>query len=328
MFYMDDAIIQGENLEERDEIFQKITVLLSRYGFSWGKSRNEQELRETKVLGIIWTEDDHLQIKTPEFSNINTKRQLLHTIASIYDPIGIMNPFVTRGKSMIRKLWIEKYKWDEIIDEDNRKEILQFMMDVQNFSNILISRKVNINEGRNLHCFTDASQHAKACTIYLVGKDVRFIRSKSKLTNPKSTIQRSELDGILFGINEVKKICEIEKFNKLRLFLWSDSKDNIQRIINGKEHKDAYIRKRVDTIRMSNITLKYCPSELNFADLPSRGITRPKHQIEKWVSVPQWLLTENDCPSQNFVERISTQHLSVQVTQTDKPEENETPETA
>ncbi|KAI3383634.1 hypothetical protein SNEBB_009223, partial [Seison nebaliae] len=86
---------------------------------------------------------------------------------------------------------------------------------------------------------------------------------------------------------------------------------------NQSESKNEFMK--------TDTTIKYCPSELNCADLPSRGVTRPKRKIEEWLAGPQWLLKEEDWPSQSVVGNGATaEQLSMNLVQADKPKENDT----
>ena len=67
----------------------------------------------TKVLGLIWKK--HKDNITFSFKNLvalvcprPTQRQLLSFIASIYDPFGLINPFIFRLKVLFQMLCREK----------------------------------------------------------------------------------------------------------------------------------------------------------------------------------------------------------------------------
>ncbi|XP_066254640.1 uncharacterized protein [Euwallacea similis] len=62
------------------------------------------ESSSNKVLGLSWNpNEDNFHIIMPhiEFKETYTKRQVLSTIASIYDPIGVINPVVVFAKIII-----------------------------------------------------------------------------------------------------------------------------------------------------------------------------------------------------------------------------------
>ena len=52
------------------------------------------------------------------------------------------------------------------------------------------------------------------------------------------------------------------------------------------------VKKIAETTGPINITWKYCPSDLNQADLGSRGATITKMERGNWFTGPDWLLEE------------------------------------
>ena len=71
--------------------------------------KEEDRMKEqiTKVLGLVWnTNTDELSISTKKFEvqePATTKRQVLTTLASIYDPLGMMTPVTVKMKIFLRK---------------------------------------------------------------------------------------------------------------------------------------------------------------------------------------------------------------------------------
>lgn len=58
-----------------------------------------------KVLGITWTpQDDQIAISVPKLTAVetlessSTKREVLQSIASIFDPLGLFSPLTLMGK--------------------------------------------------------------------------------------------------------------------------------------------------------------------------------------------------------------------------------------
>lgn len=71
------------------------------------------------ALGICW------QIKSNSFSfNINLKEKpdtrhgILSVIASLYDPLGFVAPFVLSGKCILQELCHRSIGWDDLLPAD------------------------------------------------------------------------------------------------------------------------------------------------------------------------------------------------------------------
>jgi len=79
------------------------------------------ELLFERALGIQWAiESDtfgfRIVLKDPPL----TRRGILSTISSVYDPLGIAAPFLLVGKSILQDLCRTKLSWDEDIGEEYR----------------------------------------------------------------------------------------------------------------------------------------------------------------------------------------------------------------
>ena len=56
------------------------------------------------------------------FDVIPTKRNAIKAIASIYDPLGLLNTIVVQMKTFFQKAWSAKYDWDILITNDYLEE--------------------------------------------------------------------------------------------------------------------------------------------------------------------------------------------------------------
>ena len=74
------------------------------------------------TLGLQWNPmKDQLQVKNSitqvqlTDSTASTKRKVLATTASIFDPLGLLSPAVIAYKIFLQKLWQDKLQWDELL---------------------------------------------------------------------------------------------------------------------------------------------------------------------------------------------------------------------
>lgn len=74
-----------------------------------------------KTLGVSWniTEDTF----TISAANISTelpvtKRNVLRKVATVFDPLGFVGPFVIKAKILLQELWARGYAWDDVIHDE------------------------------------------------------------------------------------------------------------------------------------------------------------------------------------------------------------------
>ena len=58
-----------------------------------------------------------LDLKTLEMAT--TKRDVLHCIASVFDPLGLLAPVVVKAKVFLQGLWEKKLEWDDQIPQED-----------------------------------------------------------------------------------------------------------------------------------------------------------------------------------------------------------------
>ena len=68
------------------------------------------------TLGLIWNiENDTFTFKTVIKDLPDTKRGILSTVSSVFDPLGILTPSLIEAKYIIQQLWRERVDWDKPI---------------------------------------------------------------------------------------------------------------------------------------------------------------------------------------------------------------------
>ena len=75
---------------------------------------NDKERAKTKLLGVVWNKkDDTFAVKIEINATATiTKRTMLKTLASIYDPLGLMSPILVEGKHLYRLAVDERRGWN------------------------------------------------------------------------------------------------------------------------------------------------------------------------------------------------------------------------
>jgi len=139
-FYVDDGLFSAPNVEIAQKMLIGVKSLLSKASFNltkWMSTSDElmkdvpKSQRSTsfkvdalsgnlneRILGINWN------VKTDEFSfSINlpwkprTKRGLLSTANSVFDPLGFVCPVILEARLLYRKICDLELEWDEPLHE-------------------------------------------------------------------------------------------------------------------------------------------------------------------------------------------------------------------
>ena len=230
-FYSDDLNATVRTYEEGIEFYKKAKLRFLEGKFNLRKWRtNDERLRKfieeeevasddvmgcigDKVLGVKWDEikDEFvidLSAIVEEASNLlPTKRNVLKIIASIYDPLGLVQPTVVSLKILFQLVWISGIGWDDVIDDELKTRWYAIIEGIKSMGKLYVARCYCYNDVNDpiinveLHGFSDASQIVYACCIYFkfVKKSgctkVCLVSAKSRIVSvsKKQTIPRLEL---------------------------------------------------------------------------------------------------------------------------------------
>ena len=65
----------------------------------------------------------------PEANQIITKRSFLRTIATLFDPLGFLAPFIIRAKLVMQEIWRKGFDWDEELDGEVKSKVQSWYSD-------------------------------------------------------------------------------------------------------------------------------------------------------------------------------------------------------
>ena len=227
---------------------------------------------KTKVLRIEWdTINNYLLYSFEDLvesfkSVLPTKRSILGLIAKFYNPVSLIQPVITKLKSFFQEVCLKNVDWHSKITgqlKENWRFIVKF---VKNLAGICINRCYFYDvEPRDyivsyrLHGFSDASEKAYECCIYLkcitksnfissslVASKSRVARIKRKLSIP-----RLELLGNLILsrlILTVLNTFQGEIFISC-LYAWTDSQVSLAWIKALHKEFQTFVQNRVVEIR-------------------------------------------------------------------------------
>ena len=173
---------------------------------------------------------DTFRVEIPTESQRLTKRNILKTLASIYDPLGFISPVLLIGKILFRNLCDLRIPWDNEIPQEIENKWVKWVNGLN--IKIEIPRSISIREtitNIDIHLFSDESIN-EVCTVpYAVicqPNEISqgLITSKSKLAKRNLTIPRLELIAAQMFANLSQNIKNALNHQNVRNFYaWSDS---------------------------------------------------------------------------------------------------------
>ena len=161
-FYVDDLSCSISSYEEGLELYKKVKLRFFGGNFNMRKWRtNDERLRQfinsqenetdnseigDKVIGIPW--DEKLDNLSMDFSSFvaeadkitPTKRNVLKVTASIYDPLGFIQPFRVTLKLLYQKICVSRHGWDDVLNDELAKEFYDIIIEIRNVGQLIIPR--------------------------------------------------------------------------------------------------------------------------------------------------------------------------------------------
>ena len=234
-----------------------------------------------RALGVHWcVESDILGFRITLKDKPLTRRGVLSTISSIYDPMGLAAPFLMTGKRILQGLCSAKMDWDDEVGEKDRALWEKWRNQLPLLENIEVTRCFKPHGfGRvmsaNLHHFSDASQIGYGQSSYLRLVDVdghvhcSLVMGKSRVAPLKPvTIPRLELTAATVSV-KVGAMLESElPYDNISSTYWTDSRVVLGYINNDVRRFHMFVANRVQMIRENSdiTTWRYVDSDCNPAD--------------------------------------------------------------
>ncbi|UYV77574.1 hypothetical protein LAZ67_15001604, partial [Cordylochernes scorpioides] len=305
-FYMDNCITSLETKQEVQE-FQKAAIeIMDRAKmdlreWEYSLEENPEKGTCTKILGVVWNKmEDSLKCELPDNLSLQpklTKRLVLSMVQRIFDPLGFCAPVFLPPKLLLQRSWGLKLGWDTPLPESMAQEFRTWLDQIK-FIELIKTPRYMWNDlifPTEVHIFCDASQIGYGAVAYLRSETGRentltLIWSKVRLAPMKSiTIPCLELMAMVLGARLANAIQAALK-RKCETTLWSDSTTALSWIKREIEWR-VFVRNRVREIQATtNLNdWRFVPSQLNPADLLSRGCPPSQFVQSRWWEGPEWL---------------------------------------
>ena len=124
------------------------------------------DLPSVKTLGLKWLADEDSFTFDGQFLKNDlppTKRNFLKRMASLFDPMGFLAPFIIQAKIILQEIWTRGLDWDdEIVDSDILTKARTWLKQLHMLNDIKVPRCIRLGKEENvfsitLHTCVDAS---------------------------------------------------------------------------------------------------------------------------------------------------------------------------
>ncbi|XP_066935322.1 uncharacterized protein [Clytia hemisphaerica] len=206
-----------------------------------------------RVLGVSWCiQNDEFNFRIVLKDKPLTRRGILSSVSSIYDPLGFAAPVMLLIKRLLQKLIKDDKSWDDQISGEERAIWEKWRLQLPSLENVTIKRCFKPeNFGKvvkaTAHHFSDGSTIGYGQCSYL------------QLTDDKEQISTSFLMG-------KSRVAPLKQITVPRMELTA----------------------AVTSIKVSNL-LNQELKQINSSDIGSRGIEASKLNESRWLQGPEFL---------------------------------------
>ncbi|XP_067260302.1 uncharacterized protein [Chanodichthys erythropterus] len=332
-FYVDNCLQSLSTADAARSLIDRLRTILSGAGFEirqWAcndptvLSHLPPDARATSVelwltqersdvpestLGLSWNwQSDTLSYKhRPVIYETPTLRNIYRVLATQYDPLGLLLPYTTRAKVIVKHLWNKQREWDDPnLPPDLLHSWMQWEEELSCLPSVSFPRPYvppAVGEvTHEVHIFSDASEQAYGAVAYLrtvnpAGQTyLSFLIARSRVT-PKRvhSIPRLELCGSLVAAQLAKLLANELTLTIQSTVLWTDSTTVLQWLKSESCRYRVFIGNRIAEIQelTNQCSWRYVTSADNPADDLTKGrslsyLATPN----RWSQGPPFLLLD------------------------------------
>lgn len=265
-----------------------------------------------RALGVQWCVEDDIftyKVKLKNLKSLNTKREISSIVASVFDPLGFLSPFILTGKHILQQMCKDGATWDDPLDERLETSWSAWKTELDALQTVRVPRCIlpthmmkNDNMIVELHHFSDASTHGIGQCTYLRVVDhggnvhCALLSGKSRVAPLKPvTVPRLELQAAVLSAKMARIVASELNMPIATEYFWTDSKVVLGYIQNSKRKFLVFVANRVQQILEYTTPSQwhYVNTSDNPADIASRGATVSKLVDSTWFDGPAFLW-END----------------------------------
>ena len=254
------------------------------------KTFSGEEHFTTKTLGVKFCpNEDTLMfsfVDKMETNDFETRRTLMSQLHRVYDPMGLLSPFVVRAKQILQRSWLLGTEWDDPLPPDLAEPWLKWKQEVELLDEIKVNRcfiPPNFEKPVvSLHGFGDACEASYGGVIYIRVQDsktdevsVSVLCSKTRVVPIKVKRSLPELE-LMAALVTARLIAYVQSSLRIdidSIHCWTDSKVTLEWIRKPAYTWQTFVSNRVAEIQrlVPPSQWSHIPGKLNPADVCSRG---------------------------------------------------------
>ena len=277
-----------------------------------------------KTLGMIYEPSRDLFRFSFEFEAPKkwTHRAAASMVASLYDPVGFVSPFVVKGRLLNQRMFAHKIGWDDYVGKRLEDQCKKWLKECEDLTYVEIPRKLSDNtcidkQRHKVYVFCDASFDAYgACAYLCVNGQSGLLGSRTRVAPlaKKESIGRLELAACVEGVELGFRVTQALKLNIADVKFYTDSTNAL---LWMKTHKkiSVFAASRVCKIkdRTKIEQWKHVQTDVNPADILSRGMT-PKKLAESqlWWKGPAFMAEGQDPQQPEIIETLEARQELVE----------------
>ena len=176
-------------------------------------SDNPEVMPVIKALGMVYEpQKDEFRFEYAHETPARwTLRSMVSAVARLYDPLGLVTPFLMAGRAIVQLIWLSGKKWDESIDAPTAKKCALWVERAKELLELRIPRRAVLDSGPpRLVVFCDACRLGYAAAAYAVGQEeTRLVAARGRVAPAKKdeSVQRLELAGCQLAVSVASEVC-------------------------------------------------------------------------------------------------------------------------
>ena len=267
-FYVDDCLISVATEQEAIKLAGDLRSICTEGGFKLTKwmsnnravihsipesdrskemaevDMDKEDLPNERVLGMLWSpERDQFGFQIAIKDRPPTRRGILSSVSSVYDPLGFVGPVVLTAKQILQDLCRQRYDWDDQIPHVHLTRWQERLRDLPMLSEFGVERCLKPKNYGNpdrvhIHHFCDASEAGYGVVSYMRMKNDKgihcsFLTSKARVAPIKQvTIPRLELTAATIAVKVNNMLAKELQLKVDEVHYWTDSMSVLQYIRN------------------------------------------------------------------------------------------------